>query len=789
MNDGNNGIAKPTQNEEKTNQAVDKINAVHNNVANNHPNTALHKTPLPYSSGLGPKKDNTGVNSSNRTINSPKRNRGYNDPINNSRIQNSKKALRKNNSKSGSKTFGERIAGVKSHFMKKTNGSTNNALETAKRQSDAQNSRGFFGRALDMLGGEKTKDEIHDANGKVSSRKKRRIGIVLVPVILFSLMFFTIYLSVCVIAEYVGIPEETVLDKATPTLEKNLDKSTDKDLEKVADKVLYNNSTLVSLQNTNSIYSIKLNGVNILATTKYGSGNPDFDINLVSDLYPPSKDYMNVEYSAAFFYKLYKLNSYYTNLCNGKQVLDLPLLMITLQLESDNMADVFASNLGYMNKTELTTASIDKTFEQYFDYKYDWSKHEYLRHNSIHDMEILAQHMVELKGSHYCVYNSEKYNEFLEEFIEKKYYLSTDRWEKDSVHNKSSSNRFSTYSLTEDQLLQIASLCAQEQGHSNPQGAAAEASLMANKFEIDGTSLMNEYPNSGEALYRYVKEANWWADAEKYMNRKNASEEIVDAVRDVLVNGYRTLPKYVVSHDCPNCGSKICDTGKKGDICYVTTNNIQYTTAADVENRNNYIPYSTIIKNAYGSTNIFWGFPSSAKDPFSYKSEELRQKFGECYYDFEKGSFVNCKDFKDIFTKWMVDIANDDTHGYSQLKRTSLIDFDCSSMVYYGLLNSGFTTNELGGTPFTTHYEREILKKAGFTEIALNPSNLNTLQKGDILWREGHTEVYIGGNMTVGAHRASNKGISDGQYGDQDGGEISVVNIANDWQYAYRYER
>ena len=99
------------------------------------------------------------------------------------------------------------------------------------------------------------------------------------------------------------------------------------------------------------------------------------------------------------------------------------------------------------------------------------------------------------------------------------------------------------------------------------------------------------------------------------------------------------------------------------------------------------------------------------------------------------------------------------------------------------------TTNELGTTPFTTRTEQNILKKNGFSEIRIEPGV--TLQIGDILWTDGHTEVYIGANMTVGAHQASNGGSSDGQYGDQDGSEIAVVNMAqgNYWQYIYRYER
>ena len=50
---------------------------------------------------------------------------------------------------------------------------------------------------------------------------------------------------------------------------------------------------------------------------------------------------------------------------------------------------------------------------------------------------------------------------------------------------------FPCFSLTDDELLQIASLCQQEQGSAK--GAATEASLMANLYEIKGSSYGSIY--------------------------------------------------------------------------------------------------------------------------------------------------------------------------------------------------------------------------------------------------------------------------------------------------------
>lgn len=149
--------------------------------------------------------------------------------------------------------------------------------------------------------------------------------------------------------------------------------------------------------------------------------------------------------------------------------------------------------------------------------------------------------------------------------------------------------------------------------------------------------------------------------------------------------------------------------------------------------------------------------------------------------------------FTGKFISWLVQIAKDDSHGYSQKNRNSLVDFDCSSLVYYGLLNSGFTAKQIGSYPFTTNKnQRAVLKKAGFQEIAftsLVPDRKTTtnLLPGDILWTPGHTEVYVGNNMNVGAH-SSETGSTHGNFGDQTGKEISVSKFWDDnWQYVYRY--
>lgn len=180
---------------------------------------------------------------------------------------------------------------------------------------------------------------------------------------------------------------------------------------------------------------------------------------------------------------------------------------------------------------------------------------------------------------------------------------------------------FTQYSLNDSQLKAIANLCYQEQG--SPKGAAAEASLMANRFELYGKK-------SFGTLYNYVRTSGWFANAAHVMDNGNASKDIVAAVTAVLKNGKRTLPQYVDEHDCIN----------PPDITSCTNNGTSFSTS----DRSSYKQYTTIIKNRYGSTYRFFCFPTDTSDPFGYTNSKYRTKYGDAYYDFETGELVNGKE-------------------------------------------------------------------------------------------------------------------------------------------------
>lgn len=133
--------------------------------------------------------------------------------------------------------------------------------------------------------------------------------------------------------------------------------------------------------------------------------------------------------------------------------------------------------------------------------------------------------------------------------------------------------------------------------------------------------------------------------------------------------------------------------------------------------------------------------------------------------------------------QWAINIANDPSHGYDQTNRNGP-DYDCSSLVWHAFTEGGGFN--LGSYAFSTYYMPQILTGAGFTQHTF--TSVQELQRGDILLRDGHTEIYIGNQQDVGAHSNEFGGITGGRTGDQTGHEISISDFYPNWLYYYRYE-
>lgn len=127
------------------------------------------------------------------------------------------------------------------------------------------------------------------------------------------------------------------------------------------------------------------------------------------------------------------------------------------------------------------------------------------------------------------------------------------------------------------------------------------------------------------------------------------------------------------------------------------------------------------------------------------------------------------------YTGWAQRIAADDSHGYSQPRRASGVDYDCSSLVYFALKQAGV---KVGSTPFTTITMDGVLAAAGFHRFSWK-GDLTRLEAGDILVNPvAHTEIYLGSGRFVAARQSETGGI-DGKPGDQTGREIAVQSVKN----------
>lgn len=165
---------------------------------------------------------------------------------------------------------------------------------------------------------------------------------------------------------------------------------------------------------------------------------------------------------------------------------------------------------------------------------------------------------------------------------------------------------FPKYELSVDDLTALAKLCQKEQG--SVEGAAAEASLIANRYE-----LYNGYKWGN--IRNYAEKCGWWAGAYSVMRSPGIDQQIYDVVEDVFVEGKRTLPKYVDEHDC------------RSDIKFITT--------GYKWNTSDYIQFETMVYNVYGASYGFYSCPGTT-DVFGYTSNELRSQLGEDHYEFER---------------------------------------------------------------------------------------------------------------------------------------------------------
>ena len=108
-------------------------------------------------------------------------------------------------------------------------------------------------------------------------------------------------------------------------------------------------------------------------------------------------------------------------------------------------------------------------------------------------------------------------------------------------------------------------------------------------------------------------------------------------------------------------------------------------------------------------------------------------------------------------------------------------DYDCSEAVRMCYRAADILPY---GSYCWTGNEIELLTSHGFVQ-----RSLSSPQRGDVLWREGHTEMYLGNNMQGGARIDEYGGITGPNRGDQTGGEIArSAYRQGSWTKLLRYE-
>ena len=144
-------------------------------------------------------------------------------------------------------------------------------------------------------------------------------------------------------------------------------------------------------------------------------------------------------------------------------------------------------------------------------------------------------------------------------------------------------------------------------------------------------------------------------------------------------------------------------------------------------------------------------------------------------------------------TQYMETVANDNSHGYSQVHRwpSEGHDYDCSSLVISAWTYGAGVDVRGAGASYTGNMRAAFLKM-GFTDVT-SKINLSTgagLIRGDVLLNQSHhTAMYCGNGKEVEASIDENGGVQGKQQGDQTGREILIRSYRNyPWTHVLRYK-
>lgn len=131
---------------------------------------------------------------------------------------------------------------------------------------------------------------------------------------------------------------------------------------------------------------------------------------------------------------------------------------------------------------------------------------------------------------------------------------------------------------------------------------------------------------------------------------------------------------------------------------------------------------------------------------------------------------------------FMIEVANDNTHGYDQEHRNGP-DYDCSSLLATALNKAGYNVKP---TSYTGNLYSQ-LRACGFREITNGQ-----FKAGDIHLTPGvHTAMSVDANRIVHARINEYGKVTGGKTGDQTGEEIAITKYyepEGGWKYHLRAE-
>ena len=299
----------------------------------------------------------------------------------------------------------------------------------------------------------------------VTSLKFIKIALIASVPVFIVLIFCCLFMSSSQIylnAVNLGNADSVSEEDAERKIEKIKDEDVDKEVEdtnvgydsSISGRSLSLRDHKLMSSNLVKVSNIECKGIKCFLRRKY----QEADLNELGDFYKQyadnNKNY-NTQVVKTFFSKLLYIQRYYRNTYDV--YIDLPLIMSTLRIQSDDMNVVFKSNIKNYDITS-------KEGNSNFKYDKDWSNYKSTPTSSTYDIEVLAQHMVSHQVKESCVDSSSKevssnilkdsqigtqtltcpsgsqyktqdlgysideakYKEYLKEFLEKKYYINGD---------------------------------------------------------------------------------------------------------------------------------------------------------------------------------------------------------------------------------------------------------------------------------------------------------------------------------------------------------------------------